>query len=394
MFKRSILSRIKNSASYLILGPRQTGKSTLLSNISVSYKLDLLIQDKFFQFNKDPDLLYKEITSLQDKSSTVWIDEIQKIPALLDVVHKLMFEFPNLKFILSGSSARKLKRGAANLLGGRAIDLKMHPLTIEEMGKDFDLELALRYGTMPKIYSTIAVQKDKIIAEDLLGAYISTYLEQEIIDESLTRNLASFQRFLEIASFQSGLEINFSLIADDVLVEAELVKDYYSILEDTLIGFFLYPYQKSPRKRLTKRPKFYFFDNGVARAGARQHTSDPTNQERGKLFEQFMIQELRRLNDYKNKGCNFYFWCTSNRAEVDLIIEKGQEIIMAIEFKAGRSVGARDFRGLNSFYKDFPKVPRILCAPVEKSQRHKFDNGMTAIDVVSPAELVERFAGI
>ena len=265
MFKRTLQNRLPET-SFFLFGPRQVGKSTLLHNQKLHLIIDLLDPELQLSYNKTPNLLRQQIDDLDPGGGDkILIDEIQRVPKLLDIVHSLMEQRPDLQFILCGSSARKLRHGASNLLGGRALYRTMHPLTLDELSDDFNLQWVLSYGSLPKIYSALKQNKTKQ-ARDLLRAYAITYLREEIKAEALVRNLQGFQNFLDIAVAQYSEQVNFSGVSRDCQVALSTVKEYYSILEDTLVGFFLYPYLKSAKKRMSHQPKFYFFDNGVTRA--------------------------------------------------------------------------------------------------------------------------------
>jgi predicted AAA+ superfamily ATPase len=388
MYKRLLFVNGLPDATSFVFGPRQTGKTTLLRDLDSSLTYDLLTNSEFLRLNKDPDLLYKECSKLErDKKQLVWIDEVQKIPSILDVVHKTIEQYKNINFILSGSSARKLKRYGVNLLGGRALDYKFHPMTAVELESEFDLEQALHFGTLPRIYQIVKEQKVDLAIE-LLSSYVSTYLEEEIKKEALVRELAPFQRFLEVAAQAVGSLINFSKISDDSQVQYSAVANYFSILEDTLLGFFLPPYHLSVRKQLRKQPKFYFFDNGVNRAILNTLRASQVGLEKGTMFEQFVIQEVRRLNDYYRKNFKLYFWRTEAGAEIDLLICSGTRILLAIECKATRQVSKRDLSGLRAFNKDYPSVPCYICAPIERDI--EVDRGFDAITLESLVKKLEQ----
>jgi uncharacterized protein len=365
MYARTLGSQLPTAASCLILGPRQTGKSTLIETLPCLLAIDLLSAATFLKYNHNPDLLFAEVSSLPaGVQGNVWIDEIQKVPALLDVVHRCIERFPAVHFILTGSSARKLRRGAANLLGGRAVSFALHPLTCVELGGDFQLERVLQYGSLPRIYSLL-VEHNEALAQELLRSYVTTYLNEEIKSEAIARRLDSFQSFLEVAVSQFAEEVNLSTLAVESRVSQPTVRNYYSILEDTLIGFFLPPYTRSIRKRLSKRSKFYVFDNGVTRAMLGLVSVPISPIERGRLFEQWIMQEVRRVNDYFRKDLKMYFWRTHNGAEVDLLLTRGREILIAVECKSGAALARQDFSGLRSFSEEHPTVPVYLCAPVD-----------------------------
>lgn len=386
MYKRIIFKQGLPKASFFVLGPRQTGKTTFLNTLSTSLHYNLLVVSEHLRLNKDPDILFRECSKLDPKKDhLVWIDEVQKIPQLLDVVHRTIETYKNINFILSGSSARKLKREGVNLLGGRALDYKFHPLTITELEGNFDLNQALHFGTLPKIYELIK-SGDEILAKDLLDAYISIYLEEEIRQEALVRELAPFQRFLEIAAQSSSKMINFSKIADESQISHTAATNYFSILEDTLIGFFIPAYHASVRKQLTKQPKFYFFDNGVNRAILSNLNSQLSGLEKGAMFEQFVIQEIRRVNDYFKKKLKLYYWRTEAGAEVDLLICRREQILLAVECKSTPHISKRDLSGLKAFKKDYPNVKTIICAPIDRTQ--EMEPGFSAVGLRELVDVV------
>ena len=371
MFKRTLQNRLPET-SFFLFGPRQVGKSTLLHNEKPHLIIDLLDPELQLSYNKTPNLLRQQIDDLEpDGGDRILIDEIQRVPKLLDIVHSLMEQRPDLQFILCGSSARKLRHGASNLLGGRALYRTMHPLTLDELSSDFNLQWVLSYGSLPKIYSTLKQNKTKE-ARDFLRAYAITYLREEIKAEALVRNLQGFQNFLDVAVAQYSEQVNFSAVSRDCQVALSTVKEYYSILEDTLVGFFLYPYLKSARKRMSHQPKFYFFDNGVTRALLGSLQDPPTPLEQGRLFEQWILQEIVRLNEYDQKDWKLSFWRTSHGAEVDVLISRGTKILYAIECKFKRQPSSSDLSGLRSFHENHPEIPCFVVSPVNQSYRLSF----------------------
>jgi predicted AAA+ superfamily ATPase len=371
MFIRYLQDKLPE-ASFFLFGPRQVGKSTLLHSEKPHLTIDLLDPELQLSYNKSPNLLRQQLDDLvPGKKRKILIDEIQRVPKLLDIVHAIMEKKPELQFILCGSSARKLRHGASNLLGGRALYRTMHPLTLNELSDDFNLQSVLAYGSLPKIYSTLK-QKKIMEAQDLLRAYAITYLREEIKAEALVRNLQGFQNFLDIAVAQYGEQINFSSVSRDCQVALSTVKEYYSILEDTLIGFFLYPYLKSQRKRMSHQPKFYFFDNGVTRALLGSLQDPPNATERGRLFEQWILQEIIRLNDYQQKDWKLSFWRTSHGAEVDILISRGTRLLYAIECKFTNQPSASHLSGLRSFHEKHTDIPCYIVAPVNHPSRLSF----------------------
>jgi len=371
MFKRTLQNRLPET-SFFLFGPRQVGKSTLLYDENPQLIIDLLDPELQLAYNKNPNLLRQQIDDLKhDVRTKILIDEIQRVPKLLDIVHAIMEKRPNLQFILCGSSARKLSHGASNLLGGRALYRSMHPLTCDELLDDYNLQWILAYGSLPKIYSTLKEKKTKE-AQDLLRAYAITYLREEIKAEALVRNLQGFQNFLDIAAAQYAEQINFSAVSRDCQVALSTVREYYSILEDTLIGIFLYPYLKSQRKRMSHQPKFYFFDNGVTRALLGTLLDPPSPLEQGRLFEQWILQEIIRLNEYHQKDWKLSFWRTKHGAEVDILISRGQKLLYAIECKFKRQPSSTDLSGLRAFHVNHAYVPCYIVAPVNQSFRLSF----------------------
>lgn len=352
-FERAIdLKNIDTTA--FLFGPRMTGKTTLLRKLDAEEYFDLLDPELELQYRARPGLFREQIEALSPGSRII-IDEIQRVPELLNYV-QMGIDRSQQVFILSGSSARKLKRGGANLLGGRALDLKLHPLTCEETGNAFNLERALHYGTLPMICSLLAEQKQET-AVGHLCSYVTTYIKEEIQAEALTRNIGSFQRFLNIAAQGNAQVIEFANISKESAVPASTVKEYCQVLEDTLIGFFLWPYNRSERKKA--RPKFYFFDCGVVRAIQNRLLDPATPREKGFLFETWFLNELIRLRDYMGKPHVFSFW-RERSYEIDIIISGGHGPILAFECKSGRAdiqpATARQFR------EKFPGVPLAVAS--------------------------------
>jgi len=371
MFTRYLQNKLPE-ASFFLFGPRQVGKSTLLNSEKPHFAIDLLDPELQLSYNKSPNLLRQQLDDLAPgENQKILIDEIQRVPILLDIVHSIMGQRPDFQFILCGSSARKLRHGASNLLGGRALYRTMHPLTLNELSDDFNLQWVLAYGSLPKIYSTLK-QKKIMEAQDLLRSYAITYLREEIKAEALVRNLQGFQNFLDIAVAQYGEQINFSAVSRDCQVALSTVREYYSILEDTLIGFFLYPYLRSQRKRMSHQPKFYFFDNGVTRSLLGTLQDPPNAAERGRLFEQWVLQEIIRLNDYQQKDWKLSFWRTSHGAEVDLLISRGTKLLHAIECKFTKQLSTSHLSGLRSFHEKHTEVPCYIVAPVNQPFRLSF----------------------
>ena len=359
MIKRQI--KLPKTRSFFLFGPRQTGKTTLIQQLFAKkiYSINLLLNDQFFKYSKQPGLLRYEVEKkLKTKEiETVFVDEIQRLPLLLNEVQYLL-DNHRMKFILTGSSCRKLKRGGANLLGGRAVQRFLFPFTWNEIKEYMELQEILHFGSLPHIFNQKSVQDKK----DALKSYCDIYLREEIQAESIVRNLGSFSRFLDMAASQFGEIISFSNIARECQLPVMTVKSYYEILEDTLLGFRLEPWRKSIRKRLAAHPKFYLFDNGVTNAINKYlaSISDPFLQ--GRLFEQFIIQETYRCLAYAQSETQMFFWQTNTGAEVDLLLVKNKTIKAAIEIKKSKTITGASLSGLRSFRAENKRVPcYIVC---------------------------------
>ncbi len=353
--------KIPKINSFFLFGPRQVGKTSLIRQAFLEERqlhYDLLASDQYFRLKARPGLLGEEIQAARDQVSLVIIDEIQKIPELLDEIHRLM-ESPNPPvFVMTGSSARKLKRSSANMLGGRAWNLKLFPLTHHELGDQFDLDRALSRGTLPKIY--LAEHEE---AHQLLRSYIETYLKEEIEVEAIIRSLGPFLRFLPLAAQESGQILNYATMSRDTGTSAKTIKEYYSILEDTLLGSILPAFQKSHRKRLATHPKFYFFDTGVVRALCKLLTVplEAQTYEYGRAFEHFVLNEIIRLNTYYQRDFSLSYYRTEHGAEVDLIIERPGAATLAVEIKSSVNPSVSDIRGGLASFQTLVPTARLIC---------------------------------
>lgn len=369
--------------SCLLLGPRQTGKTTLVrqSLAAGAWAIDLFDHAVALRYARDPGLFRAEAAKrIGSGTRTIFVDEVQKVPEILDAVHSLIEE-TGARFILTGSSARKLRRGGANLLAGRASIRHLHPLTSSEVGSDFDLERALRFGTLPPV-----VTQDDATARDILRAYADTYLREEIQAEALVRNIGGFARFLDVAAAQSGELLSFSGIARDAALPVKTVQNYFEILEDTLLGFRLEAWRASPRGRMVAHPRFYMFDPGITNALTRRLGAELDAGARGRLFEQWIVLECHRLIDYAQSEARIFFWRTNTGAEVDLLVERHGKLLLACEIKGGRRISGADLSGLRSFAEAHPKVPRIVVANVPEP----FD--LAGAEVLPWKLFLERFA--
>ena len=343
MFHREIT--FPDRRSFFLFGARGTGKSTLVHQRfpEETWFVDLLSATQEEAYSRDPDLLYRQALQLAPSVRTVVIDEVQKVPKLLDSVHRLIFE-TSLQFVLTGSSARKLRRGSANMLAGRAFERTLHPLTWTELGDHFHLDQVLQWGSLPEIFSLVAAER-----REYLEVYARTYLKEEIWAEHIIRQLEPFRKFLEVAAQQAGQPVNYASIARDIGADAKTVKEYFQILEDTLVGFLLEPYLRSTRQRVHKAPKFYFFDLGVSRALAHQLHAAPaaSTSYYGELFEQFIVLEMIRQEAYLRRGYRF-FYLADERSEVDLVIERPGQPAAVVEIKSTAEIRPDKLKNLTS----------------------------------------------
>lgn len=367
MFQRLLNPSL--SQSFFLFGPRGSGKTTFLKGFFRDKPhrwIDLLNTEEEERYALDRGRLYRELIPLKIEKQWVVIDEIQKIPSLLDTVHRLIEE-TSIKFALTGSSARKLKKGSANLLAGRAFVNHLFPLTHLEMGDAFFLTEALAWGTLPGM-TRFENDPDK---RDFLKAYALTYLKEEIWAEHIIRDLDPFRRFLPVAAQANGTILNYSKIARDVGVDYKTVQSYFSILDDTLLGFFVEPYHRSIRKQQQKAPKFYFFDTGVKRAleNMLDIPLKPKTYYFGRAFEHWLITEIHRLNHYYKKDYRFYYLLTKDHAEIDLIIERPGKSHLIIEIKSSDRPDPGDAKKLERFLGDFKGAKAFLFCQVERRQQ-------------------------
>ncbi len=366
MIKR--LAKPLTTNSFFLFGARGTGKTTFLKEEILTKKslyVNLLLAEEFNNFRLNPDYLTERLDLLGNDVDWVVIDEIQKVPALLDVVHNLIEE-RGVKFALTGSSARKLKRGAANLLAGRAFVNNLYPLSYLELGEKFSLQNALEWGLLPKIYD-FTENEEKF---SYLSTYTFTYLKEEILQEQIIRNLDPFSRFLEVAAQMNGEIINYSKIARESGTSANTIQSYFEILEDTLIGTIIPPFEQSIRKQQRKNPKFYFFDSGVQRALSKAisvgvHASSYAY---GKLFESFIVNEIIKLNSYNKKNYTLSYLHTKSNAEIDLIVSRPGMPFALIEIKSSVRIDIDDLRHLRSLAKDF-EHSESFCFSQDKNSR-------------------------
>ena len=352
--KLDVSERLRQK-SVLLLGPRQTGKTSYVKNqmaTPAKAKWDLLNTRTRMQLERDPQLLYDQIAALEidPESDYVVIDEIQKVPALLDVVHEVIEE-KGIRFILTGSSARKLRAHGVNLLGGRASKATLLPFVYDELKAigEKDLEEIFLRGMLPPAWN----DPDP---DGFLDDYISTYLQDEIASEGVTRNLPGFGNFLQVAAMQSGEQLNYSNLANDIGMSRQSIANWYQVLEDTLLGFQLPPWKKSSKRKSVSINKFYLFDVGVTRRLSGIGVPADTHSDFGRLFENYIAMELKAWHDYNRRQNTLCYWRTENGTEVDFVL--GDDI--AIEVKATRNVSPRNLDGLRKIGEERDFRYRIL----------------------------------
>lgn len=355
----SRLLRSPEDKSFFLFGPRGTGKTTWVKTVfPKAIYLDLLEAELFNDLLANPQRLGNFIP--KDFSDWVILDEVQRVPELLNEVHRLI-EKMRYKFILTGSSARKLKRGGYNLLAGRALNYSMHPLVATELGRDFNLTHSLTYGQLPSVYMEKEPKK-------YLESYVKTYLQEEVMQEGLTRNLGAFSRFMETASFSQGSVLNISSVARECAIERKVVENYFSILEDLLIACRLPVFTKKAKRRLLGHPKFYFFDAGVYRVLRPMGPLDMPEGAEGIAFETLLFQELKAINDNLGLGYKMYYWRTASNLEVDFVMY-GDRGIKVFEVKRTAKVTSAMLRGLKAFLADYPSARAYFIYGGERRMR-------------------------
>lgn len=356
---------------FFLFGPRGTGKSTWLKlHLRCPVFIDLLAPEVYRSYAARPERL-RDIAEAQEPGSTIVIDEIQKLPELLDVVHQLMELHAGWRFVMTGSSARKLKRSGVDLLAGRAVVKTMHPFMAAELGEAFSLGNGLTTGMVPLVTASENPQ-------EVLNAYCALYLREEVQMEGLVRNIGGFSRFLESVSFSHGGVLNISNVARDCQVERKTVEGYISIIEDLLLAFRIPVFSRRARRRLASHPKFYYFDAGIFRSLRPSGPLDAPHEIEGAALEGLVAQHLLAWIAYRNDTCNLYFWRTKSGNEVDFVLY-GQDTFCAFEVKNTARIHPKMLNGLLSFKQDYPeakvcllyrgkermKIKGILCMPCE-----------------------------
>jgi len=345
--------------SFFLFGPRGTGKTTWVKEtFPESIYLDMLEAEIFNDLLANP----QRLENLIPKNFPDWIiiDEVQRVPELLNELHRLIERY-KYKFVLT--SARKIKRKGPNLLAGRALTYSMHPLTAPELGKDFNLRHSLTYGQLPCVYT----EKDP---KAYLESYVQTYLEEEVRYEGLTRNLGAFSRFLEAASFSQGSVLNICSVARECAVERKTVESYFNILEDLLIAYRIPAFTKRARRRMVAHPKFYFFDTGVYRVLRPMGPLDMPEMAEGVALETLIFQNLNAVNAALHLGYKIYYWRTSDGMEVDFILY-GDKGLLAFEVKRTGRISRAYLSGLKSFLKNYPMAKSYFIYGGQRTMREK-----------------------
>ena len=363
MYKRAInLPKLLKLKSFFLFGPRSTGKSTLIrEHLPQAMVYDLLDYEIYNKLLKHPKTIEEEVEALDSRPEVIVIDEVQKLPHLLDEVHRLI-EQKNYKFLLTGSSARKLKHGGANLLAGRAWQSNLFSLTSKEI-TDFDLIKYLNIGGLPQVYTSSYPNEE-------LKSYVNTYLREEVQAEALTRNIQAFAEFLDAIALSNAEEINYEGLARDCQISPSTLKNYIQILEDTLIGFKLEAYTKTKKRKAITRSKHYLFDIGITNRLCNRGEIKPKSELFGKAFEHFIILELRAYLSYFRKDEKLSYWRSTSQFEVDAII--GNKL--AIEIKATSSVNDSHLKGLRALMEE-NQIKSFVVVSLDK-QKRKTDDGI------------------
>lgn len=348
MYPRKLKNPLEQDKSFFLFGARGTGKSTWLKSQLQDSALffDLLNSQTYLELLSNPSRLENKIP--KDFQNWIVIDEIQKIPSLLDEVHRLI-ENQSYKFVLTGSSARKLKTCKANMLAGRAYNYQMYPFLSSELGDRFSLKYALQYGMLPGVYA------DRVNEKDFLKSYLETYIRQEVIQEGLIRNLDSFARFLEAASFSQAQILNTSEVARDASVNRKTVEGYFDLLEDLLIAYRLPVFARRAKRKLINHSKFFFFDAGVFRSIRPSGPLDIEDEILGPSLETLVLQELIALNSYLGLDYEIFYWRTANGQEVDFVLYEPRGLI-AIEVKKSHQIKSSELKSLQLFQDDYPEA--------------------------------------
>lgn len=338
--------------SFFLFGPRGTGKSTLIQHLfQNAYRIDLLDDAIYQRLLTNPNHLDSLIEGNPERKQWV-IDEVQRVPSLLPLVHAWIEKKKFLFFILTGSSSRKIKRTGADLLGGRALHCRLHGYMAHELGKDFSVKKSLEFGMLPIVWAS--KEPDRVV-----DAYLSLYMQLEVQAEGIVRSIESFAKFLQSVSFSHGQMLNYSNVGRDCGVEGKTARAYIEILEDLLLGFRLPVFSVRAKRELVQHEKFYYFDAGIFRAVRPKGFLDSPETIVGAAFEGLILQHVRAWRDYRGKECTLYFWRSRGGAEVDLILY-GEEGLFGIEIKSSSKIQRADLKHLLEFRRDYPKTTLVL----------------------------------
>lgn len=369
MFNRILKLPLNGQNSIFLFGPRGTGKTSWLKkHLPDSIYLDLLDFSVYSVLSADPNRLEKLIPP--NYTDWIIIDEVQRVPELLNEVHRLI-ESKKYRFLLTGSSARSLKRYGTNLLAGRALRYYMHPLVVQEIGDDFNFNHALQFGLLP-----MAVTHED--PKKYLQTYVQTYVREEVLQEGLTRSIGSFTRFLEIASFSQGNTINFSEVARELGIDRKRVSEYFDILEDLLIAKRITPFAQRAKRKLVAHQKFFFFDTGVFRALRPMGPLDKLEEVDGAALETLFLQSLQAINDYYSLDYSIHFWRTHTGQEVDFVLY-GPHGMHAFEIKRSSKLSTKSFKGLKAFAADYPEAKLNI---IYQGKLKEYHGNITAIPFV------------
>lgn len=375
MFRRALTLPLRPAESFFLWGPRQTGKSSLLrATYPDAIWIDLLRTDDFIRYRTRPALLREELIDTP-RGRVVVIDEVQKVPALLDEVHWLI-ENRGLRFALCGSSARRVKRGHANLLGGRALRFELLGLVSSEIGRDFDVVRAVNQGFLPRHYLS-----DRPNAR--LRSYVNDYLKEEIAAEGLVRNLPAFSGFLAAAALSDGELVHFTNVARECGTSNVTAREHFQILVDTLLGRFLPAFTKRPKRRVIQSPKFYFADVGVVNHLAKRGRLEPGSALFGKAFENWVHHELQAYRAYREFGFDLSYWRVASGAEVDFVVD---DVRLAIEAKSSTKVHDGHLKGLREIRRDHSRIARRIVVSLDVRARRTEDG----IEILPARTFAER----
>lgn len=363
MLDRALSLPEPGDETFFLWGPRQVGKSTLLkATYPEARLLDLLKADEYRRYLHRPEALREELAGSSEPVTFVVVDEVQKVPALLDEIHWL-HENRGVRFALCGSSARKVRRGGANLLGGRAVRLRLHGLVSVELGEGLDLDRLLNHGTLPAIHRSSRPRR-------LLDAYVGDYLKEEVAAEGLSRNLPAFAEFLHVAALSDTQLVSFAALGRECGVSSHTARSWFEVLDDTLLGTWLPAWRRRPKRRTIGAPKWYFADVGVVNHLARRGWMESGSELYGKAFESWIHHELRAFIDYRERYDELSYWRLAGGTEVDFVVG---DMRVAIEAKAKGRVGTRALRGLRALQADHPEVERRLVVSLEPVRRRTED---------------------